>query len=299
MTESPLTPAAVLDASPEEADRLLDRLERSVPVRPGIAELPTAGFSEAIVFGDTHGDWRTTLALRDEFLRADGGSRCLVGLGDYVDRAPDDTGEGSVANALYLLHLAAEAPDRVFLIQGNHETDRRIPVLPHDLPEEVDALWGPVPERAARLTALLERGPMAVGTANGIYFAHAGFPQHRPPGDWRRSFGAIDDDTLAEIVWSECGASRLRRGGAPAWTEADLVRFSTETGYRLFLRGHDPDLTGRPVYGGRCLTLHTTRVFERFGGVILARVSLDTPVRSAEDVRVEHLATEGRTYPPA
>lgn len=53
-------PERILELTPEEADELLDRLERAVPVRPGFVEIPTKGFTEALVFGDTHGDWRTT-----------------------------------------------------------------------------------------------------------------------------------------------------------------------------------------------------------------------------------------------
>ncbi len=291
------SPEEILTLSPEEADRLLTHLERRVPVHPPWVELPSRPDGQAIVFGDSHGDWRSTREVVGR-LEEDPPHRILVGLGDYVDRAPDDAGEGSVANALYLLALAAEAPDRVVLLQGNHETDRRIAVVPHDLPEEVDSLWGPVPERAARLAGLLERGPLAAGTSTGVYFAHAGFPLHRPRSDWRHALDAVDEETLAEVVWAECGASRLRRGGAPAWTAADLTRFFEDSGFRVFVRGHDPDLTGRAVYGGRCLTLHSTRVFERYGGVLCARVPLDSPVRSADDVRVEHLATEGRSYPP-
>ena len=298
MTDAPIAPSAVLDASPEAADLLLDRLERSVPVRPGFVDLPTRGFSEAIVFGDTHGDWRTILEVRAAFLRPDGGPRCLVGLGDYVDRVPDDCGPGSVVNACLLLDLAARFPDRVFLLQGNHETVSRMPVLPRSLAEEVDELWGPEAERYARLSALLERGPLAAGTESGAYLAHAGFPRGELPASWRRVFEEPDEDRLVDIVWTEPDASRIRRGVGRPWTGPELVSFLRAAGRSVFLRGHDPDLTGRPIYEGRCLTLHTTRVFERYGGVLLARLPLGSPVRTVADVLVEHVATEGRSFPP-
>jgi len=298
MADELLAPETVLRASPEEADRILDRLERTVPVRAGLAAVPAQGFAEALVFGDSHGDWRTMLEVRREFLRDEGGPRCLVGLGDYVDRSPSDCGPGSPVNALLLLDLVARFPDRVFLVQGNHETVSRVPVLPRSLPEEVDELWGPLLERYSRLTALLERGPLAAATSSGAYLAHAGFPRGELPAAWRRAFDDVDEDRLLEIVWAECGASHLRRGVAPAWEERDLVDFLRATGLSIFLRGHDPDITGRPVYGGRCLTLHTTRVFERYGGVLLAHLPLDRPLRSVAEVRLEHLSTEGRSYPP-
>ena len=298
MTGPLLQPEAVLVSSPEEADEILERLERQVPVRSGFAELPANGFSEALVIGDSHGDWRTTLEVRREFLRSDGGPRCLVGLGDYIDRPPADCGPGSVVNALLLLDLAASYPDRVFLLQGNHETVRRIPALPHSLPEEIDELWGPQADRYSRLLGLLERGPYAAASAGGAYFAHAGFPVGPLPTAWRRAFEDVDESRLIELVWSDCDATRHLHGVSVPWSGNDLSGFLSHAGLSLFLRGHDPDLTGRPLYGDRCLTLHTTRFYERYGGVILAHLALDGRVESVADLRIEHLATEGRRFPP-
>lgn len=293
-----LTPEAVLASSPEEADALLDRLERQVPVRPGVADLPAKGFAEALVFGDTHGDWRTTLEVRRTFLRSDGGPRCLVGLGDYVDRPPTDCGPGSVVNALLLLDLAARYPDRVFLIQGNHETMRRIPAFPHSLPEEVDELWGPKVDRYTRLVALLERGPYAAVCSNGVYFAHAGFPRGPLPASWHRAFEEVDEARLIELVWADCDASNARHGVSEPWGAEELTAFLARTGLSVVLRGHEPELTGRSLYGGRCLSLHTTRIYERYGGVLLAHLALDRPVTSVADLRVEHVDTEGRHFSP-
>ena len=299
MTDEPLTPDAILRSSPEDADRLLDQLERNVPVRPGFVELPAKGFPEAIVFGDTHGDWRSTLEVERAFLAQDGGPRCLVGLGDYIDRPPQDCETGSVVNAMLLLDLAARYPDRVFLLQGNHETTRRIPVLPHSLAEEVDELWGPQADRYTRLVALLERGPLAAATPSGAYFAHAGFPREPLPTSWRRAFEDVDDSRLVELVWAECDASRVRRGVSDPWGAEALSQFLSKSGLSVFLRGHDADLAGRPLYGGRCLTLHTTRFYERYGGVIVAHAPLDRPLSTISAIPVEHLSTEGRRFPTA
>ena len=288
-------PADLLKLSPEEADRLLDRLEATVPVRPGLVDLPARLGTEAIVFGDTHGDWRSTEPIVDVFLERPG-ENCLVGLGDYVDRAPDDCGEGSVANALFLLGLAAEFPDRVFLLQGNHEAVRRIAALPHDLPEEVDQLWGPDQERYDRLMALLERGPLAALTESGAYLAHAGFPRAGAT-EWRARFDSPTDETLLDVLWTDCAPSRIDRGISTPFDALALTRFLTASGAYVFLRGHDPDVTGRPLFGGRCLTLHTTRFYQRFGGVVYARVPLRRPVRSTDDLAVVHVPSEGRSFP--
>jgi len=287
------SPAHLLGLSGAEADTLLDHLERHVPVRAPLVQIPEGTADEAIVFGDSHGDWRSIEAVVTHYRER---NRCLVGLGDYVDRPPDDCGPGSVVNALFLLNLAAEAPDRVYLIQGNHELVRRIPAMPHHLPEEVDEMWGPDSTRYDRLLGLFERGPLAVTTGNKAYLAHAGFPRGKLPNPWTDAFTSPDEERLAEITWAECEASRIRRGAALPWGRRDLDYFLDGAGLRLMLRGHDPDLTGRPLYGGRCLTLHTSRIYERYGGVVFARLPLTAPLNSVTDLVVEHLPTEGRFF---
>src|SRR5580658_445792 len=210
MQGSEPTPEEILRLDEDGADDLLDRLERSVPVHPPLVQIATTSLREAIVFGDTHGDWRSTLEVERRFL-AGGVRRLLIGLGDYVDRAPADCGQGSVANGLHLLSLAGHAPDRVYLLQGNHETTRRVPWQPHDLPEEGDALWGPDSTRYARIQALFERGPLAAVIPERVYFAHGGFPRVGSAEEWAHAFDTIDDDRLSEIVWGQCDVSRYRR----------------------------------------------------------------------------------------
>lgn len=292
------TPAEILALDPEGADRLLGRLERTVPVRTPLLRMEGSEAGTALVFGDTHGDWRSTQELVARW-RTAAGHPFLIGLGDYIDRSPDDCPAGSIANALYLLSLAAAAPDRVLLVQGNHETHRRIPVVPHTLPEEVDELWGPEEERYHRLLGLLERGPIAVTTPNGAYLAHAGFPRRAAGPGWADLFENADDDLVAEVVWAECDASRNRRGATEVWGARELDDFLRASGLTVMLRGHDPDVVGRPLYRGRVLTLHTTRIYERFGGVLFAVLPLDVTLRDLGPVAVHHLSTEGQRFASA
>lgn len=293
MASAAWRPEEILAWSPTEADRALDHLEAAVPRRPPLFAIDRPPFDEALVFGDSHGDWRSTAALVD---RADATGAALIGLGDYIDRAPADCGAGSVANALFLLGRTADDPARAVLLQGNHELTRRIPVAPHSLRRELDRLWGDDPARYARLLSLLERGPLAATLPSGVYLAHAGFPTREPPGPWTRAFEPVDTELLGEVAWAEADASPVRRGAAAPWGATELDRFLARTGLSLFLRGHDPDLTGRPLYAGRVLTLHTCRIYEQYGGVIAARVPASRAVRGVGDVRIEHLPTEGRTF---
>ncbi len=272
------SPAEVLALTPANADELLSALEASVPVRPPLLEIPAAPGGTAIIFGDTHGDWRSTEAVVDAF-RAAGPAAVLVGLGDYVDRTPAGLPNGSVANALYLLDLAAAEPARVVLLQGNHETIGLFPFTPRHLPREVDRLWGPSPTRLHRLEKLLQRGAYAAVLPCGAYLAHAGFPQGPLPSRWQEAFATIDERRACELVWAECDAAHSRRGVVPPWTERDLDRFLSTSGLATLWRGHDAELNGRPLYGARAMTLQTTRVYGRYG-VLYARLPLDRPLTS-------------------
>ncbi|EQD56697.1 metallophosphoesterase [mine drainage metagenome] len=297
MNDDIVGPAEVLSLTASEVDQLLDRLEKTVPTRPTLLDLSSFRADEAIVFGDTHGDWRTTERIVDRYQEPTR-RRLLIGLGDYVDRTPTDCGAGSVANALYLLQWTARDPERIALIQGNHETVRTIQVRPESLSAEVRDLWGPDPLRYERLIELLGRGPLAAFHPSGPYLAHAGFPTRLDPADWKAAFDRRDERLVAQLAWSECAASRIRRGGAAPFSEAQLTAFLEIAGLSFMLRGHDPDLTGRSVFRDRCLTLHSTRVYEHYGGVIVGRLALNCRMRDSSPVSIEHLDTEGRTFGP-
>jgi hypothetical protein len=292
-----LAPEEVLALAPEEADRWLEALARAVPRHEPCVQLPETPGGSAFVFGDTHGDWRSTLEVVRAF-REGGADSVLLGLGDYVDRSPADLPSGSVANALFLLGLAAELPRRVFLLQGNHETMRRLAGRPHTLAADLERLWGTRPTRYDRVMELLERGPLAATSASGAYFAHAGFPRDPLPPRWRDAFTSTDDQRLAELVWAEPDVASAHRGVVPSWTEADLGRFLSETGLLTVWRGHDPDLAGRPLYRGRAMTLHTTRIYRQYGGVLLAVLPLTGRLGDVRDAELRHLERERRPDPP-
>ncbi len=208
MPEDVLSPEQILHLDESGADALLDRLERTVPVHPPFVRIATTSLREAIVFGDTHGDWRSALEVERRF-SAGGVPRLLVGLGDYVDRSPPTAGRVRSLRPCISCRSQPDLPDRVYLIQGNHETTRRIPVVPHDLPEEVDALWGPESTRCTRIEALLERGPLAAVLPDGVYLAHAGFPL---VGSSEELGPRVREDRRGTARARSCGRCAIRRG---------------------------------------------------------------------------------------
>jgi hypothetical protein len=271
-----------------EIDALLSRLDPQISSEPTLVQIHPTGARTMAVIGDTHGDWRSTRVALDWFLEAPA-ERAFVGLGDYVDRAPPDCPAGSAVNALFLLSVKAAFPDQVFLIQGNHEAARRIPVVPHTLPEEMEERWGADRRRYSRLMGLLERGPLAGYTSSGVFLAHGGIPS-RLATPWTERFRNLDETLLVELLWRDVAASNLDRGLSPPFDEEALSDFLNATGLRVFLRGHDPKVVGKSLYRDRCLTLHTSRMYERFGGILTAHLLLDHPVRSTKDIDVIRLS---------
>jgi hypothetical protein len=283
----PAEPERIERMDAAQVDALLAQLDPRISSEPALVRIEPPGAQELEVIGDTHGDWRSTESAMSWFLEAPK-VRAFVGLGDYVDRAPPDSPAGSAVNALYLLSVKAVYPDRVFLIQGNHEAARRIPVDPHTLPEEMEAQWGEDRPRYSRLMGLLERGPLAGYTSNGLFLAHGGFPS-RLTSPWTGRFRTVDETLQVELLWRDVAASHLDRGLSTPFDEEALDEFLRATGLHVFLRGHDPNVVGQSLYHDHCLTLHTSRRHARYGGILAARAPLDRPVRSTHDLNVVRL----------
>jgi calcineurin-like phosphoesterase family protein len=288
----PVLPDVIEHMESAEIDALLAELDPQVSAESALVHVAPPRATTVAVIGDTHGDWRSAQAALEWFLQSPG-DRGFLGLGDYVDRAPPDSPGGSAVNALFLLSVKASFPDRVLLLQGNHEAARRIPVIPHTLPEEMKVKWGENRPRYSRLMGLLERGPLAAYTSSGVFLSHGGFPAQMG-SPWTDRFRSVDETLLVELLWNDVAASRLDRGLSPPFDEEALDRFLRATGLHVFLRGHDPNVVGRSLYHDRCLTLHTSRAHERYGGVLTAHVPLDRPVLTTRDIEVRKLLTRDR-----
>jgi hypothetical protein len=286
----PLDPMAIPNLSEAEA---LEALDRIIPALPGrsLLDIPTIRGARAWVLGDTHADWPTARAVLTEHVLGRGGSDRAILLGDYVDRTPPELPLGSLVNALYLLSLAAAFPERIHLLRGNHETQRRIPGVLQEAHVEARELFGDRTPVGERLEDAFERLPLAARMESGCYLAHAGFPRELG-GSWRERISREDDALLFEVVWNDLEGSPVAgQRGIPIspFTEPETEDFLRAVGATLFLRGHDPYLAGQYRFHGRVLTLHTTRVFG-WAGLWVAGVSLATekgPKAGVELFRVE------------
>ena len=295
-------PAALIGARPAALDELLDEVDAAFHRRPPLpfAEIPAD--RPVVVIGDSHGDW-PAVASALEFARRPGFGARFVALGDYVDRAtrsapdPPALPGGSVWNAAYLLSWTAHDPEGVVLLRGNHEATRQIPVPLPTLARELRRLY-PSPHAlriADRLAGLLERLPLAARTANGVCLTHGGIP---PRGQWDPTRWDPNDLGLLEgLLWSDPALEYEDRSAGFAYGETELEEFLRAVHCRVLLKGHAPNHSGRAIYGGRLLTVHTSDIFAAWGegGVLLAEIPAGAPVRTAHDLALR--SWNGRDWP--
>lgn len=281
-------PGSIPSLDPSEVHELLDRWFATYPAR-AVEEVPERKGESALVFGDTHSDWPTTLFLAERAFSPSEGCGWVMATGDYVDRAPPELPYGSAINAVLLLSLQLAHPGRAVFLRGNHETQRAIPVLRREVDDEATQLWGPESRLGGRIEDAFDRWPLAACTSSGAYLAHAGFPRTRPGGGregWKKALAHPSVEVLEEVVWNDLDASAYQGGrglSIPAITEAETLEFLKEAGLTVFLRGHDPSDAGRARFHDRVLTLHTSRIYD-WAGLHWAKVPLDRPIRDLRDV---------------
>ena len=191
-------------------------------------------------------------------------------------------------NCTYLLAWAARDPEGVVLLRGNHEATRQIAVPLPTLARELERLYPPADARrlADRLVDLLERLPLAARTANGVFFSHGGIP---PRGQWDPTRWDPNDLRLLEgLLWSDPDLEYEHRPAGFAYSEVELAEFLDALHCRVLVKGHAPNHSGRAIFGGRLLTVHTSDIFSAWGegGVLLAEVPPHRPVRNADDLSI-------------
>lgn len=285
---TPIDPVEVSTWAEAEALEQLDLWESVIPART-FEEIPEQRDAEAVVLGDTHGDWPTTRLLVDRYLHGPRARARWIALGDYVDRTPRGLPQGSLRNALYVLSLRAALPERVTLLRGNHETQRQMPAGMHALQDESRELWGSTTV-AERTQDLFDRLPLAARTQSGLYLAHAGFPMGGD-GPLADSFREISERLLSEVVWNDvegspaCGHRGIDQEPIRA---GNLASFLARSDSDALLRGHDPDIAGTLLFEGRLLTVHGSRVFSA-AGLTTATVPLGGRVRRLTPSMLERL----------
>jgi len=258
-----------------EVEGCLDEVKKIMEKEPALVEV-----SGRVMFaGDTHGDLIITKAIAKRFFEKE--FDYLIFLGDYIDRVPRDIGL-SVPNMDYLLFLKRDFPDRIVLLKGNHEANYAIPCYPYEFEREVENAY---PGMHEKYVEVFKNMPLMV-LSNKIFASHGGILK----GFGLRELRKIDKNDLHAIeslTWSDPDISRTLRGLGFRYSRDDVNEFLDCLRANLFVKGHDYTTNGTAIYGGICLTIFSSRRYEKAGngGVLVAEIERE--VESIKDVKVK------------
>ncbi len=253
-----------------------DRCEK-LKIFGRLVRMPPLG--EAIVVGDLHGDLESLKHILTEaqFVeKASGGREAyVVFLGDYGDRGPC-----SPEVYYVVLNLKSMFPDRVVLLQGNHEGPEDLMASPHDLPSYLQTRFGTEWHTVYKeLSTLFRRFHTAVLVEKRCIMLHGGIPSR---------VQSLNDLALAsekhpaerhleEILWSDpqdgvTGTHTSPRGAGNIFGEDVTTEFLKMLKVPFAVRGHQPTNEGyRISHGGKILTLFSRKgppYCNRFGAYL-------------------------------
>ncbi|MBS7605143.1 MAG: metallophosphoesterase family protein [Candidatus Bathyarchaeia archaeon] len=249
---------------------------------------------EAIIVGDIHGDLESLKYILDEsgFLNKalDGRDVYLIFLGDYGDR-----GEYSPEVYYVILALKNLFPEKVILLQGNHEGPEDILAHPHDLPYQMRRKFGLDGLIVYReLSNLFRRFYTAVIVKDRYVMLHGGVPSGaRSIEDV--AFAYIKhpaESHLEEILWSDpedwiSGKYPSPRGAGYLFGEDITMKFLELLGVKFLIRGHEPADEGYKFnHGGRVLTLFSRKgppYYNAEAAYLMLR--LEPQLNSAEEIK--------------
>lgn len=216
-----------------------------------------------MVLGDLHGDYTALKKPLRRFLEDE--EIHLVAVGDYTDRAP--VPGGSVVTALTMLALKKMYPQRVILLQGNHENYYLFPFAPYDLPGEVEEVWGM--ERDAQgilyvLSSILVELPVIAFADCGVVFTHGGIVKEHISLNGRGSHKEVEEvlgpekyrEVMYSLLWGgPKGYARHVVAPGANYSEEELEVFLKRFNSVIHIRGHDPYLNGRFLFSQKDLTI--------------------------------------------
>jgi hypothetical protein len=226
----------------------------------------------AVFVGDTHGDVEASQLVVQRYLTP---QTALVFLGDYVDRGPR-----SLENILFLVEHKLKHPERIFLLQGNHEGWKVAEFSPADF-------WQSLPEeRRSNFAETLALLPFVVSTPNGVLATHAGLPNVHALHEINQI--ALGDENWRAITWGDWqevpGYYLGDWGSRPQYGEAYFREVMRRLDKKILIRGHQPHAP-RYLFGRRCVTLFTSSAYPVPRTVAI--VDVTQPIEKADQLTLE------------
>jgi protein phosphatase len=232
--------------------------------------------AKRIIFvGDTHGDLEASKKVIKNYLKE--GNK-IVFLGDYVDRGPF-----SKENLDFLLEQREKNPDKIFLLQGNHEGHRILKFSPAEF-------WESLSEKEyQKYSQIVEKFPLAV-VVKDIIALHGALPEIEKLEDFKKI--KIGDENWFRICWGdflgepgeELGIDPLT--GRPQFGRDYFFKIMEKINKRVLIRSHDPSAP-QLMYDDRCLTIFTSSAYSKERIIAIADFSKE--IKTARDLELKKL----------
>ncbi|HIE18729.1 TPA: serine/threonine protein phosphatase [Candidatus Bathyarchaeota archaeon] len=252
----------------DEADQLIsDELKglSSIRITGRLVHLPPKG--KAIIVGDLHGDLKSLGHILNESRFIEKASNKeeihIIFLGDYGDR-----GFRSPEVYYIVLNLKILFPEKVMLLQGNHEGPADLLAYPHDLPYHLQIKFREEWRRIYKaLSNLFRKFHTAVIVDRKFLMLHGGVPSKaRGIDDLAYAYQKHPSEShLEEILWSDPrerikGIFPSPRGAGRLFGEDVTSAFLNLLGVKFLIRGHEPAMDGYMIrHGGKILTLFSRK----------------------------------------
>lgn len=257
-----------------ELEECLENVKEIMEKESALVELN----GKVMIAGDTHGDLIVTKAITERFFKKE--FDYLVFLGDYTDRAPSEIGS-SIPNMNYLLFMKQDFPENIILLKGNHEANYAIPCHPYEFKKEVENAY---PGMHKKYVEVFKNMPLMI-LSNKVFASHGGILKGYGLEELRK-INKNDLHAIESLAWSDPDVSQIFRGIGFPYSREDVEKFLDGIRANLFVKGHDYSTNGIAIYGGRCLTIFSSRRYKDKGngGVLVAEIG--GQIESIKDIKV-------------
>lgn len=224
-----------------------------------------------VFVGDTHGDLQASKTVFERYFHRD---VVLVFLGDYVDR-----GQKSRENINFLLQKKLDHPEKVILLQGNHEGIKYRKFGPVNF-------WNSLsPGDREKYQDILSNLPL-VFTWKNLIATHGGLPDVESLREVNEIEGG--DGNWEKITWgdfNEVEGYILGGGFGRPQLGADYFNQAMgNLGKNILIRSHQPNIPTY-IFEKRCITIFTSSAYGTSRRVAVA----EGPVKSGCDMTIEEL----------
>ncbi|KAJ9458571.1 Minor serine/threonine-protein phosphatase PP2A-1 catalytic subunit [Diplonema papillatum] len=235
------------------------------------------------VFGDIHGNFGDLSYFMSNLIPFKHIRYCshnFLFLGDYVDRGAYD-----VECLAYLCSLKIQAPDKIFLLRGNHEDRRQNASMSESFYNHCIKLFGSESgkELWARANDLFDMLPLCAVIENKIFCCHGGVPRvpkadsgvqmrirdvlRKIPRPWSVC-GDTDDpyqQAATDLLWADPGKDidtfrpNRERGCSCVFGQKAIEDFLETNGFDFLIRAHQFFSFGVNISkGGKVITLFSS-----------------------------------------